>query len=277
MVLLSLMAAPFLYLILVLLAFLASLSLSCPNSVRCGNIDINYPFFENITGSQKCGGKFAIECNGSSAMLQLEGVNYPVLNISYPGRVITIQDQMFSQYLHESSCSFLYDFAAPIHHFNPFGRLRTQKSINSFNCTHEDFDYFRGFFHLNFNSSLCRDYNLYDWKESENFSRKGHPANCWISQATLFEWVLSYSEDDGSLSLHSAGFSHHRELHKDCFICPMTEENCSRNNHAADSSCLCGDMCLERNRKHNIPGEREKKCITCFVEFYRTIILPSFY
>jgi len=108
--LLSLMAASFVYLILVLLAFLDALSLSCPNSVRCGNIGINYPFFENTTGSQKCGGKFAIECNGSSAMLQFEGVNYPVLNISYPERVVTIQDLMLSQYSRESRCSFLYDF-----------------------------------------------------------------------------------------------------------------------------------------------------------------------
>jgi len=179
------MAVPFIYLILLLVAFLATLSLSCPNPVRCGNIDISYSFFANTTGSQQCGEKFAIECSGSSAMFQFDGVNYPVLNISYPEKVITIQDQTFSQYLHESSCSFLYDFTAPIHHFNPSGRFQPQRNIYSFICTHEDFDFFRGFFHLNFNSSFCRDYNRYYSKKSENLPNR-YPANCWISQSTLF-------------------------------------------------------------------------------------------
>ena len=44
---------------------------------------------------------------------------YAVMNISYPAKVITIQDQVLSRYLAESNRSFLYNFIVPIHHFSP--------------------------------------------------------------------------------------------------------------------------------------------------------------
>ena len=59
-----------------------------------------------------------IQCNGSAPTVNLGESPILVLNISYPEKVIAVQDQVISHYLAVSNCSFLYNFTVPVHHFN---------------------------------------------------------------------------------------------------------------------------------------------------------------
>ena len=240
------MALSFICLVLILLFFRPSLSFTCPNSVRCGNIDINYPFFTSTTPPE-CRGKFLIECDFLSPMIQFKGVDYKIMNISYLDNVITIQDQGLSGLFHNSQCSFLYKFTVPIPDFDFYGHHPTLR-YNSSSCLSEGYESFNDFFHLTYNSTICRDYSIYYWNESDHQLNHISPVNCLGSYPTLFEWVLSYTEANGNLSfsLLAAGFSHQSELQMKCFNCQLIGKNCSRDD---DSSCMCEHSCLHRASK----------------------------
>ena len=238
------MAVPIIFLVIIFLLFLPSHSLTGPNPVSCGGIDIKDPFSTNARAT------YPIQCNGSAPTVQFGGVTYPVMNISYQEKVVTIYDQVLSHYLADLNCSFLYNFIVPVHHFNPssdiFGRLAHKtnlpsgspnlKSPKPRNCVLEDFLFLTGFFYLSYNFSACENYNIYF--ETKNELLTAIPPSCSVSQPSSFEWILSFSEYDGSFSLLSAGFSRKTKLRTDCFNCQV-KRNCRGNGDGRDSFCKC--------------------------------------
>ena len=92
-------------------------------------------------------------------------------------------------------------------------------------------------------SHHCNDYNMYYWDEPSQQSTPTLSSNCLAAEPTLFQWVLSFSQDDGPLSLLSAGFSRQFELREDCFYCQVTGQRCASSNGRGDYSCSCENSC----------------------------------
>lgn len=239
------MAVPFIC--LVLLFFLPNFSLTCPNPVKCGNVNISYPFFTNATPSG-CRGNFLVACNGSSPIIQFEGVTYEVINISYPDKLVIVQDQALSRYFAHSTYGFLYNFTTPIRHFNRYREFSIPNSTSFLYLGREDYEFMAGNFHAIYNSSACRDYNFY-WYESENQLSMDSPASCLIDKPAWFEWVMSFDENDGNFSLLSAGFSSQMKSHEHCFNCVLAYADCSSHGDGGYSSCQCKRTCSERKGK----------------------------
>ncbi|KAJ6792002.1 LEAF RUST 10 DISEASE-RESISTANCE LOCUS RECEPTOR-LIKE PROTEIN KINASE-like 2.1 [Iris pallida] len=224
-----------LFLLLFLLLPIPSFSNSCPTiHPSCdSDIEISYPFYTNDTLSG-CNGTYLIHCDDDSSTPTIQfrdyrqrTVAFPVKNISYSDKTITIQYPQFATlYPSDSHCSFLYEFAPPIPHFDaphppvidPFDRsLSSCKwGRRGFSLLSSDYNYY----------SVC---NLYYWNELEGDLPQGVSPACRArNKAPLFEFVLSFREPADGLSLLSAGFSHYLELRSDCF----NENVCRGKKHA---------------------------------------------
>ncbi|KAJ6813271.1 LEAF RUST 10 DISEASE-RESISTANCE LOCUS RECEPTOR-LIKE PROTEIN KINASE-like 2.1 [Iris pallida] len=230
------MALLFLLLLLLFFLLLPSFSHSCPtiHPLCDSDIDIYYPFYTN-NSLPGCNGTYLVHCDDSSTPTvqfqdYLRTVPYPVKNISYSDKTITIQQYPQFTTLHpsDSKCSFLYEFKHPIPHFDT-PHLPIIDDLYRYipSCEWEGRDF--PLLGTNYKYSVCTDFSFYFWTELENggLPRGVSPVCRRARRAPLLEFKLSFSRPADGLSLLSAGFSHYLELHPDCF----EKKLCHKTNH----------------------------------------------
>ncbi|KAG0493006.1 hypothetical protein HPP92_006089 [Vanilla planifolia] len=224
------------------LFYCLSAGASCSNqSITCGSItlDIEFPFFTN-SSDKECHGLHSIQCVDLVPAVRFYGVNYvyPVRNISYREKTITIHDLKLSSYFRGSNCDFVYDFKNPIQGFN-FTSLSVSllSSQNFFDCQ-EDYDFSDDIFLVKYNLSLCQNYNLHYFKEYGAQSYRSLPSACSAAKDMWFHWKLSFGwgRDGGGTSLLAVGFSP-RWDGLGCFTCSIASNECREDHCNCSTSC----------------------------------------
>ncbi|KAJ6853240.1 LEAF RUST 10 DISEASE-RESISTANCE LOCUS RECEPTOR-LIKE PROTEIN KINASE-like 1.2 [Iris pallida] len=225
-------------------------SYGCPAyRFPCGayNLTIQYPFYTTPAAGGVCPGIHRIQCINLVPLIEFQGQSgflYPVWNISYPEKTLVIHDLRLSSYFRASDCVFLYDFSSPVPGFN---LSRVSQSLNSsqpfFDCHQNTYDFSHDVFEELYNLTPCRDYSLF-YSSSDYQSLGVAPSYCSTSDDLWFDWKLSYGdgEEDGSLSLLSAGFSRKWTPFPNCFSCGKIGVNCSGNG-GGQPSCGCRNQC----------------------------------
>jgi len=204
------MALPFSYFFL---SRLQTFGFSCLDSMKCGNIEIEYPFFSSTNAAETAStskGNYSIKCNyGFKPTINFNGHENAVKRISSWNKVFVLQDVGLGHSLLEGRRGFLYNFTDPIHNFDlPLDFQLQSFNYSSLDCSLEVHVISRTLFPVLYDSVPCKDYNLYYWNESAAYQSEAvHQPNCQAGKPYMFEWVLSFGAADGSLSLLAAGFS----------------------------------------------------------------------
>lgn len=215
---------------LVLCSLLPILVQSCSTyNFSCGNftLEIQYPFFsdEHPAGCSSSG-LHHIQCLNLVPVIRLhsEGFYFPVWNISYSDKSLVVHDLKLSSYFRGSNCVFLYNLTSPVLQVNVSNVSEYLSSSQGFfNCETSEDGFSRDVFKELYNLSRCTNYSLY-YSNSLGDQTGGH---CKNSSGIWFEWRLAFDEDDGNVSLLSAGFSPNWTPFPDCFSCQFVAGNCS--------------------------------------------------
>ncbi|KAG0457976.1 hypothetical protein HPP92_023133 [Vanilla planifolia] len=244
---------------------------SCPRQkYTCGQttLDIEFPFFVNNSDTE-CSGIHFIQCLDLVPLVIFNrtGNLYPVTNISYPERTITIQDLNLSGYFRGSDCVFVYDFRNPVPNFavNSFS-LPLNSGEAFFNCK-RDYDFSRDIFLSSYGLSPCKSYSIHYSADFGPRKFADLPSYCSSSRDLWFQWKLSFGggKDGSETSLLASGFLPHWMRNHDCFSCEFVASgNCS--GIGGDPSCRCGSSC---------PGKEDHKRIIIGISIAVGIALVS--
>ncbi|KAJ6793488.1 LEAF RUST 10 DISEASE-RESISTANCE LOCUS RECEPTOR-LIKE PROTEIN KINASE-like 2.1 [Iris pallida] len=210
--------------------------LPCPVHPSCDqSIDIHHPFYMEDSGPG-CKGTCLIRCIASKAMIEFKGHYLHVKDIDYDEKTITVEDEQFTTDHPNLACSFLYNFAHPILHFDGpnYSSIIYNIPISDDCKWGED-----SFAPLSrrYSYSVCRDFSFYYWRtESEkDLSDQWVSPRCQAQKPRVFELKLSFSAPDHGegMSLLSAGFSAYAlKLHSDCFYANVcSNKDSEKTNH----------------------------------------------